>query len=236
MEIKGALHLHTDYSHDGRLPLKELRDLFLARGLSFVILTEHAEDFDQAKARRFLAECHQLSTDNFLLIPGFEIERDGQHILEVGNGALRVLAHPHRGRFKISPALAAELHGLEIWNGHYDGKWAPRSGSWQLLNQLRRHHPQLSAFAGLDFHDRRHWGGPGLAVAVEELTAEAVLESLRSGRFRIKSWLELDARDPGGWLKHLGLGLVSDVSLLILWLGRRVGAPPALKNLVRKFL
>ncbi len=243
MEIKGssrvrlgALHLHTDYSHDGRLSLKELRDLFLVRGLSFLILTEHAEDFDQAKARRFLTECRQLSTDNFLLIPGFEVVREGQHILEIGNGALRILAHPHRGRFKVSPELAAALHGIEIWNGHYDGKWAPRASSWQLWRRLRRQHPQLLALAGLDFHDQRQSNGPLLEVAAEELTAEAILESLRAGQFIIKSWLRLTSLADASWLKRLGLGMLSDISLLILWLGRLAGAPPALKKLVRKFI
>ena len=236
MEIKGALHLHTDYSHDGRLGLEELRDLFLAQGLSFIILTEHAEDFNQSKARRFLEECRRLSTNNFLLIPGFEVEKDNQHILEVGNGALRVLAHPHRGNFNVSPELVTGLHGIEIWNGHYDGKWAPRSKSRQLLLQLRINNPQLFAFAGLDFHDQRQLGGPLLQLSLESLSAEVILENLRSGRFIIKSWLELSSQGRTDWLRAIYLSMLSDVSLIILRLGRLVGAPPALKRIVRKLI
>lgn len=43
-DLRGDLHVHTDWSGDGRSSLTEMLDAAVARGLEYVAITDHAED------------------------------------------------------------------------------------------------------------------------------------------------------------------------------------------------
>ncbi len=43
-DLRGDLHVHTDWSGDGRSTLTEMLDAAVARGLEYVAITDHAED------------------------------------------------------------------------------------------------------------------------------------------------------------------------------------------------
>jgi DNA polymerase (family 10) len=43
-DLRGDLHVHTDWSGDGRSTLAEMLDAAVARGLDYVAITDHAED------------------------------------------------------------------------------------------------------------------------------------------------------------------------------------------------
>ncbi|MFV1969891.1 MAG: DNA polymerase/3'-5' exonuclease PolX [Acidimicrobiia bacterium] len=43
-DLRGDLHVHTDWSGDGRSTMKEMLDAFGSRGLEYVAITDHAED------------------------------------------------------------------------------------------------------------------------------------------------------------------------------------------------
>ena len=83
----GIVHVHSDYSHDGRDSLEELQAFASARGITFVGLTEHAEDFDAARFDQYREHCGRASADGVRLIPGLEFRFEGfpgLHLLALG--------------------------------------------------------------------------------------------------------------------------------------------------------
>ena len=51
--------------------------------------------------------------------------------------------------------------GVEVWNTKYDGQYAPRPGTFELLGRLKTRRPDVRAFYGLDLHV---WLAFGLVV------------------------------------------------------------------------
>src|SRR5579863_9647864 len=83
----GVVHVHSAYSHDSRDTLAEVRAFALARQLRFVGLTDHAEDFDEARFAAYRDECASLSDAAVTLIPGLEFRFEGYtglHLLALG--------------------------------------------------------------------------------------------------------------------------------------------------------
>src|SRR5690349_9327920 len=66
----GIIHVHSDYSHDGKDSLERLHAFALERGVSFVSLTDHAEDFTPARFADYTAHCRRVSDERVRLIPG----------------------------------------------------------------------------------------------------------------------------------------------------------------------
>ncbi|HEY9232817.1 MAG TPA: PHP domain-containing protein, partial [Blastocatellia bacterium] len=88
--IKGAIHVHSTYS-DGEFTLAELREVYAALGCRFVLMTDHAEDFDAARLTDYVAECERLSDEHFRFIAGLEFNCDRRmHVL--GFGVTRLVA------------------------------------------------------------------------------------------------------------------------------------------------
>ena len=68
MRLTGALHVHSDYSHDGRDTLEGVRAWAVRAGIGFVGMTEHAEDLDSPTWARYRAHCDRLSDEKVRLI------------------------------------------------------------------------------------------------------------------------------------------------------------------------
>jgi len=203
--VSGIHHIHTDYSYDGESSLREVASLAKKRGYSFLLLTEHNDDFDDEKMERLVAECEQLSTDELVVIPGLEVNCDfGRHLLAIGvrryigmaspdkvidrikeNHGLAVFPHPALYRFRSFFRSVDDLNGVEIWNNRYDSKYAPNLKSFDLLNNLRRENPCIFAYGGLDLHSTSEFDDLCLRIELEELTEKKILESLKDGRFKI---------------------------------------------------
>ncbi|MCK5591922.1 MAG: PHP domain-containing protein [Candidatus Pacebacteria bacterium] len=201
MIIKGACHLHSKYSYDGKLSLSQIKDLFSKKGLSFVCMTEHTNDLTEEKAQEFIKECRELSDEEFIFIPGFEVSYGGAHLLMIGSDKFIsqhvkeadllkwledtefvVLAHPHKNNYKINKNLKRMINGLEVWNSQYDGKFAPRFRSFIFLKKLQREN-NIRAFAGLDFHKEEHFGNPIVFVDVKTLSKIEILNAFKSGNY-----------------------------------------------------
>ena len=73
-KFRGVAHVHSTYSFDGRLTLDELAVSFKARGIQFVLMSEHVESLDPEKLGSFISDCKQNSDESLLLIPGIEID------------------------------------------------------------------------------------------------------------------------------------------------------------------
>lgn len=206
-QLVGILHCHSTYSYDAKLSLKELRDLFIEKGVNFVCMTEHADELTKERAAAFVAECDALSDETFRFIPGFEVPCRRAHVLMIGMrdffgsyapdlDALRVwtrhvpfvvLAHPVRNGFKVEDGFLEQLHALEVWNQQYEGKRVPRVRSLKLFDISKKKKPTLVAIGGIDFHRKEHFSAPLVHLDVEEFTEAAIIEKLKMGAFTIVS-------------------------------------------------
>lgn len=172
MTSRAAVHIHSDWSHDGTWPLSRLASFFRRVGCRLVLTAEHAESFDSDRWGKYRQACRAASGREIIIVPGMEysdpsntlhvlvwgdnmpflgpvqdIERLLNRVSELRGSA--VLAHPSRKdawqRFDTSWALF--LLGIEQWNRKFDGV-APSKEASILLNR----NPNLVAFVGLDFH------------------------------------------------------------------------------------
>lgn len=187
MEIKLDLHIHSEHSPDGRMPLREIVSRAKALGLQGVAVCDH----DRVWMEPFREE-------GFLLIPGAEFSTEYGHLLglfltgpiEKGNfaetvaaihaqGGLAVLAHPFARSAdpaRLEP-IAACLDGIEVWNGRADRKIRNANALAAEFAAQRG----LPAFAGSDAHVPQEIGNGVLTLEADALTLDAVKAALRSG-------------------------------------------------------
>jgi hypothetical protein len=208
MVLTGVAHVHSTYSYDGRHPLPEIVAFLRARGLHFVLMSEHARGLGPNEMARFVAECDALSDDRFVVVPGVECEAkpDYVHVLgynvravipagdlsEIvgsvrGQGGVAVLAHPG---YRAAYAHVAEdalglLHGLEVWNGKADGRWLPNAESMARLSALRASHTHLIPLAGADLHRLESYPEITLRVTCPALRGEALAAGIAQGEFEV---------------------------------------------------
>jgi hypothetical protein len=208
----GALHVHTTYSHDGLDTPERLAELARERGIRFIGLTDHAEDFDPAVFARFQAHCREASSGGVTLIPGLEFRFDGfpgLHLLALGltrwitpatpadfvrqaDGAAGfiIVAHPLLCGYCVPDDVAAGVHAVEVWNAAYNTRYLPDPRALRLLEGMRRRWPGHVGIAGLDQHDGRNdretrvilTGDPG-ADPLAELRAGRFVNAGRTMRF-----------------------------------------------------
>lgn len=242
MTLTGVTHIHSTYSYDGKVELEKLRELFLAEGISFALMSEHTDALTNAEAMRFVAECKERSDESFLFIPGFEVPYLDAHILFFGaeyfvsqkadEEALRrwrevaplcILAHPVRNNFLLDEAMREVIDGVEIWNQQYDGKRVPRPRSYRLLEKLRKERSGLIATGGLDLHRPEHLTYPRVQLEVDRLTPSNITNALRKGRF-VFGQPNCTVRGKGEWTKagSVSARLQSAVSIALVGLGKGV--------------
>jgi hypothetical protein len=200
----GIVHVHSDYSHDGRDSLASIKGRAAAAGIRFVALTDHAEDFDEARFGEYTALCRQISDGQVSLLPGLEFRfarHRGLHLLALGleqwltpatpeafaaevarAAVLTVMAHPVLAQYQMPPAVRAVIGAIEVWNGAYNTRYLPDPRAITLLQDLQRDRPEVVAIAGLDQHD----GANDRRIRVGLVDAAddgAPLQALRAGRF-----------------------------------------------------
>ncbi len=201
--LRGAIHAHSLFSHDGVLPVAEVSTFFFDRSFDFVCITEHSQDMNQRSVEDLREQCRRYSTDRFILIPGLEFTCIQEtHILGLGVteltdttdpsavidhirdlGGVAILAHPDHRNYPLEPAWVRKLDGAEIWNVRSDGKYIPRPPAIRKFQHLREWHPDLLAFFGVDFHQSRGFYPMGVTLLVEELTEEKIITALRDGHY-----------------------------------------------------
>ena len=200
--IMAALHVHSTFS-DGEFTLRELREKFISAGCGLIGMADHADAFDIDKTRRYVSECEQLSDNRLRFLPGLEfgcIQR--MHIVGFGvtsliestdpatviahiraNGGVAVIAHPPDQLFELIERLDLLPDGIEGWNSKYDGRYAPRPATFELILRLRARQPALHAFYGQDLHWRKQYAGLFNMLDVPRAERPMVLEALRGGAF-----------------------------------------------------
>jgi hypothetical protein len=202
--LQGALHIHSTYS-DGEFSVAELRELYLAAGCRFACITDHADSFasDPQRLEAYRRECEARSDDRFRFIAGLEYTCvDRMHVLGYGatapiessdpevviakireQGGVAVVAHPKDAAFAAIEGFDPLPDGIEVWNSKYDGRYAPRPGTFALLARVKTRRSDVRAFYGQDLHWRRQYRG--LFTLVDSPTTERldVLAALAAGRF-----------------------------------------------------
>ncbi|MBI5267435.1 MAG: hypothetical protein HY851_09415 [candidate division Zixibacteria bacterium] len=206
-KIRGVIHVHTDLSHDGLHTPQELRQLFVRHNLQFVCLTDHSQDVREDQFDRLREQCRELSGPQFVLIPGLEYSCDGGvHIMGIGisrmtqatahaevinhihaHGGLAVLAHPTKAPYPLDNEWLGLLDGVEIWNRAVDSKYLPQVRSIRMYFDLKKAHPHLTAFFGLDLHTERAFQDHAMEIDSERCDAETIVAALKSGRYRCVS-------------------------------------------------
>lgn len=201
--FRGVIHCHSTYS-DGEFTLAELREIFLAEGCRFALMSDHAEYFDEGRLREYVAECEALSDERFRFVAGLEFTCERRmHVLGYGvttlagttdpqaviehierEGGVSVIAHPMDSMFDWIESFRTLPLGIETWNTKYDGQHAPRPGTFRLLTRLQSRRPEMLAFYGQDLHWRRQ---PrvlfNLVECGEEPSRDALLEAFRRGAY-----------------------------------------------------
>jgi hypothetical protein len=226
--MEGLFHLHSDYSFDGKLSLEELKEECVRRKQNFMVVTEHAEDFDAEKLRRYLDHCRRLTDREFIVVPGLEFRMEGErevHVLVVGAEALEsaetpqgvmekaqsengrglvVLAHPSRNGHYLPKDLEHRIHGIEIWNAAYDSRYLPDYWAIRLFRSLRKLNRNLVGFGGLDLHDRSGFRKLKLQMRHPCRTEAELLTRLKAGRFSIRGpYAGIDSVPDWGFAKML---------------------------------
>jgi hypothetical protein len=200
--LKGALHVHSTYS-DGEFTLAELRQIFLSEECRFVCMSDHAEYFDEVKVKAYRDECHALSDEDFVFVPGLEYRCERQmHILGYGataptdsndpqtviahidsQSAVSVIAHPKDEFFEWIESFEKLPQGIETWNTKYDGRYAPRPGTFALLQRLRARQPHMHAFYGQDLHWRKQFRGLFVQLECASPEPAKILRALADGNY-----------------------------------------------------
>ncbi|HEX5436692.1 MAG TPA: PHP domain-containing protein [Gemmatimonadaceae bacterium] len=196
------MHVHSDYSHDGKDSLERLREVALQRGIGFIGLTDHAEDFDAERFSKYTAHCAALSDDTVYLVPGLEFRfagYTGLHLLALGlsrwieprtpaefieqtRGAveLTMVAHPILAQYQVPDPVLDGINAIEVWNAGYNTRYLPDPRAIRLLHRLRRRRPSVVGVAGLDQHDSRNDRETRVIVAGDGHP----LAALKAGTFR----------------------------------------------------
>jgi len=239
---KGDLHLHTGYS-DGRWSTCELLEVARVWNLDFIALTDHNDV-------RAYPEALDCGLDRPLVIPGVELGKSGGHAIALdvqelvyyrdraedwdmqvaadavhAAGGMFYIAHPYTdepGCRWEHPLILEECDALEIWNGEpwiKDGNDRSLETWHNWLNSGWR----LPGVAGSDAHCIEHLR-PGTAfnhIYASELSATAILSSIRAGRLFISSgpWLWIEARSEGTPWVTVGDSLCPEnsVTLRVTW-------------------
>jgi predicted metal-dependent phosphoesterase TrpH len=207
MIAEGIIHVHSNFSYDGRHSLREITLFAKDRGYSFVGMSDHSDTYDRDKMTDLVKECKSLSDSNFLLIPGIEFTCENNlHLLGLGieqltelkepisvskfikaQGGVAVVSHPIRYNYRIPAGLEMAIDGIEIWNAGYDGRFIPNDLSIDLWQSLRKNNPSLHAFGGQDLHHFQHYCHVKITLACDELSREKILAALKEGAFSISN-------------------------------------------------
>ena len=192
MELKLDLHIHSEYSPDGRMSLAEIAERAKAAGLNGCAVCDH----DRVLTEHF-------SDPDFLLIPGTEVSTQFGHLLGLfvsqpidtrdfyeaaerihAQGGIAVLAHPFE--HKADPAriepIVPLLDGVEIWNSRAERK-IPNANT--LAKEFAAAHG-LRRFAGSDAHVPQEVGNGYVTVDAEAFTLEAAKAALLENKLAIR--------------------------------------------------
>ncbi|MGW5420874.1 CehA/McbA family metallohydrolase [Streptomyces sp. NPDC003943] len=223
---RGDCHLHTVHS-DGRRTPAEVAALARAAGLDFIAGTEHNTHAGHGAWA-------DSAGDDLLILLGEEVTTRTGHVLALGTdpgtfvdwryrardnrfgrfareirrtGGLVVPAHPHATCIGCAWQYGfGDADAVEVWNGPYTPDDEVSLAGWDGALAAGRWTP---AMGNSDAHrDPDLVGTPQTVVLAEELSREAILDGLRSGRSYVaeSAAVSLDFTLTDGRGRSAGLG------------------------------
>jgi hypothetical protein len=212
--LKGAVHLHTDLSHDGTMTIEQLASFLKSKGYDFIAITEHSYDVDYGAMMELSNKAESLSSDDFLIIPGLEYrchddidimgfgviepceyETPGEVITHIQDrGGVAVWAHPSFRDYPTERQWLEGLDGAEMWNQIHDSRYMPRTRSVNRFNELRKVNSNLLAYCGLDLHRPDNFFFISTTVSARINERKEILAALKAGNFASRSrYFNIDA-------------------------------------------
>jgi hypothetical protein len=252
--VAGAIHMHSDYSHDGLDSLEALREACIARNIRWVGMTDHAEDLDPEIFAQFKEHCAALSDDDCKFVPGLEFRFAGYrgvHLFAVdltewgapatfeeffdftGTAAkFTVLAHPVLCKYKVPEVVLDRIDGIEIWNTNYNTRYLADPRAIDLYRSVRARRPEVVATVGLDQHDSRNDRGVRTLIRPADVIDPAA--ALKAGRFCTigrNASFDSQAAIDGAAMRKLraqrrALDVVNRVHDRVIFTLRRMGVDP----------
>ncbi len=204
--ITGLLHVHSNYSYDGRNTIKEYADWGKRNNVRFIILTEHEDGFTQERFNTFKNECLLNSDKDLLIIPAIEYsfgEKSNIHINIVGcdeflthnkkiecipeflklaatKGAFSILNHPKKILNHIKHIDLISLDAIEIWNTKNDFSYAPfYSVNKFILSSSKKYYSIVCS----DLHQIPNSSFAKIIIYDELLSTSNIIKCLKSGSF-----------------------------------------------------
>jgi len=208
-QLRLDLHVHSRFSPDSRLTLREIVGRLAYTGLRGFALTDH-------NSVDGIPELDRLARENpaYLLVPGVEVSAREGHLLAyglrelppvhrpihetidwvVGHGGVPVPAHPFRIGHGVGGKVAAEVKApaLEVRNGHTSGIANAKA---ELLAARRG----LGGTGGSDVHTIDDLGRSFTEFSTEVENVDDVVDSILHGR-------SSGAGDSPRWARRLRLG------------------------------
>jgi hypothetical protein len=207
LELRGAIHLHTNLSYDSTILLEELISFLKEKKYDFVAITEHSQNINEKVMNKLDKSIVTSSTSDLLIILGIEFACHQMiHILGLGvtnpcehddpdkvidhihcHGGIAVLAHPSIKNYPINKSWVEKLDCCEIWNIGNEGKFLPQIESIKKFRELSIINPNLRACCGLDLHHKSDFYEISTIVFVENQDKQDILAALRKGDFKTES-------------------------------------------------
>ncbi|MDO8092502.1 MAG: PHP domain-containing protein, partial [Candidatus Brocadiales bacterium] len=202
--IRGIIHIHSNYSHDGTASIEAIVNEAKKHGYGFVALTEHAENMDENSMAGYIEHCKALQTPELMVIPGLEIPcNNGTHLLainvqkyitgysvlevskEIKNcGGICIVAHPSANEHNLSTEEIRYIDGMEIWNSRRrSGLTIPNLGAMRHLRRSRNKNKKISLYCGLDLHELREMKSFWIEIPSYCKSKTEFLKALCSGKF-----------------------------------------------------
>ena len=210
------LHVHTNYSHDGRDSVEKMIESAIAKKLDGIAICDHDTMGGSYAAREYVAD----NDRNLIIIPGIEVTTSKGHLIVLGvedgvekglspeetirmargkekenKGTVVIIAphpfHPFRhsiGNLCVHPEL--DIDAIETYNSRYFFGFA------NGMARRKAARNDITAVAGSDAHSAECVGlatvdvevDVGIAQNPESKTrVEAILKGIKAGKVRIKS-------------------------------------------------
>ncbi len=210
--VRGTIHGHSsEHSGCSSVPLETSAAQYRAVGARFLAVTDHdhVTDLERLRARYpemvFLEGFEYSSSENVLFV-GERVPPLYRHSIDQAlaraDGLLTVICHPRTSRSReywtVDMILALDPRpvGIEVYNGHYGSPHKivgdPNPLYTDTWDALLDRGARFWGFANDDFHDPRDFGRAWNMVNVQEVTAAALMDSMRKGRFYATTGLLLE--------------------------------------------
>jgi predicted metal-dependent phosphoesterase TrpH len=192
IQLKLDLHVHSMYSDDAIGTPKEIMKSIQQKGLDGFALTDHNTVNGALKAAK------DLTTNDFLIIPGIEISTKDGHLLGLDvdtaiprglpvhetvdliyeNGGIPIVPHLYRNMSGIKKEKLMPIHNhldaIEVYNGCSQPKTNNRTG--KVAKQLN-----LGGTGGSDSHMPQYAGYAYTTIDTVELSIDTVLSEIKKG-------------------------------------------------------